>query len=292
MASSAFSQAACSELFFSEIVEGTGNNKAIEIYNPTANPVALSNYRIVRCSNGSSIGTDSLQLTGTVAAHDVWIVANGQTTSSANSPACDTALQNMADQLGGAYPDPLYENGNDAILLVKISPYSVIDIFGKIGENPGQSWSDVFPYTDAQGTWWTKDHTLIRKSTVTGGNMVNPTAFNVTTEWDSLPVNTWSNLGVHNSTCSASGIFENGNASAKISVYPNPAENFINVNANSMITEIRLYNMFGELVSDRSYGKGEMDPFHTFDLNGISSGLYLLEVRSLNGITSAKISVR
>ena len=31
----------CSELFFSEYVEGYGQNKAIEIYNPTAFPIDL-----------------------------------------------------------------------------------------------------------------------------------------------------------------------------------------------------------------------------------------------------------
>ena len=72
-------QTFCTELFFSEIVEGSGNNKAFEIYNPTQAPVNLSNYRIVRYSNGSTIGSDSLALNGTIGAMDVWVVANGQT---------------------------------------------------------------------------------------------------------------------------------------------------------------------------------------------------------------------
>ena len=33
------SQAQCTDLFFSEYVEGWSNNKALEIYNPTANPI-------------------------------------------------------------------------------------------------------------------------------------------------------------------------------------------------------------------------------------------------------------
>ena len=115
-------QTFCSELFFSEIVEGSGNNKAFEIYNPTSAAVNLSNYRIVRYSNGSTSGMDSLTLNGTLASLDVWVVVNGQTVSQPNSPACDTVLQGMADQLGGAYPDPCYANGDDAICLVRISP--------------------------------------------------------------------------------------------------------------------------------------------------------------------------
>ena len=33
----------CSELFISEYVEGSGNNKAIEVYNPTGSDINLSN---------------------------------------------------------------------------------------------------------------------------------------------------------------------------------------------------------------------------------------------------------
>lgn len=281
--------AQCTELFFSEIVEGSGNNKAIEVYNPTPNPVSLSNYRIVRYSNGSTVGTDSLQLSGTVAAHDVWVVTNGQTTSAPNSPACDTALQNMADQLGGVYPDPLYQNGDDAICLVRVAPYAIIDIFGKIGEDPGSSWSDVFPYTDAQGSWWTKDHTLIRKSAVTGGVTSNPTAFNVTTEWDSLPKDNWTNLGVHNSTCNTSGIFESAQKNVKLSAYPNPTEGIVTLNAPVAVVSVEVYNALGEKVLSRSYGRNEQT---TLDLSGMQTGFYVVRARLINGQqTVTKVSL-
>jgi len=47
-----FSQ--CSDLFISEYVEGYSNNKALEIYNPTSNPINLSEYSIVRFRNGAT----------------------------------------------------------------------------------------------------------------------------------------------------------------------------------------------------------------------------------------------
>ncbi len=45
--------AQCTELFISEYMEGTNNNKALEIYNPTNKKIALSPYTIGRFNNGS-----------------------------------------------------------------------------------------------------------------------------------------------------------------------------------------------------------------------------------------------
>ncbi len=48
------SQAQCDDLFFSEYVEGSANNKALEIYNPTNAAINLSEYGIARYSNGAT----------------------------------------------------------------------------------------------------------------------------------------------------------------------------------------------------------------------------------------------
>ena len=62
-----FSQAAnaqgCDKLFISEYIEGWGNNKALELYNPTDNGVDLSDYRIERYSNGATAAADNQKLT-------------------------------------------------------------------------------------------------------------------------------------------------------------------------------------------------------------------------------------
>ena len=39
-----FSQTNCGDLFISEYVEGWGNNKALEIYNPTNQAINLNGY--------------------------------------------------------------------------------------------------------------------------------------------------------------------------------------------------------------------------------------------------------
>jgi len=50
--------AQCDQLFISEYVEGSVNNKAVEIYNPTPNSIDLGVYSIGKFRNGStSTGT-------------------------------------------------------------------------------------------------------------------------------------------------------------------------------------------------------------------------------------------
>lgn len=146
-----------SELFFSEYVEGTGNNKAIEIYNPTNNIINLNKYWVVRYSNGSTTFTagGSTQLQGFIQPHSVFVLVNGQTEDidygGGNiSPKCDPALQELADQLDHDYPAPTYMDGNDAIGLVKSETGNVedavgVDLFGKIGglmTSSDEGWTD------------------------------------------------------------------------------------------------------------------------------------------------------
>ena len=122
--------AQCNELFISEYVEGTGYDKAIEIYNPTNAPISLTGYTLERWNNGNSTTTSGgvLTLSGTIAAHDVWVVTNNNNTSPVTSPA----LTALADQLDNPYPAPTYMNGNDAIGLFKSGV--MVDILGKSGD--------------------------------------------------------------------------------------------------------------------------------------------------------------
>ena len=70
--------AAVAELFFSEYVEGSSNNKALEIYNPAAVAIDLDagDYEIKFYFNGSTSAGTVIDLTGTVAAGDVFVVAD------------------------------------------------------------------------------------------------------------------------------------------------------------------------------------------------------------------------
>ena len=65
------------DLFFSEYIEGSSSNKALEIYNPTGSEVDLSNYRVIRANNGAVALSDSVVLSGTLADKDVFVIGNG-----------------------------------------------------------------------------------------------------------------------------------------------------------------------------------------------------------------------
>ena len=118
------------DVFFSEHVEGSGNNKAVEIYNGTTAPInlAASNYVVQTYFNGQTVPEQTFVLTGTVAVGDVYVLALNNGTSQAIIAQAD---QTTTDQFG-------WYNGNDAIVLRKGgSGGQVLDSVGQIGVDPG-----------------------------------------------------------------------------------------------------------------------------------------------------------
>ncbi len=168
-----------SELFFSEYVEGTGSNKAFEVYNGTGASVdlATAGYNVQVFSNGGTTAGTTINLTGTVANGDVHVVAN-------NTSGNDRALIDAADQLTGS----VNYNGNDALVLRKGS--TVVDVIGQIGNDPGSAGWGTDPVN-------TTDNTIRRKSSVTAGDTDGTDAFNPSLQWNGFAVNTFDGLGSH-----------------------------------------------------------------------------------------------
>jgi hypothetical protein len=87
------------------------------------------------------------------------------------------------------------------ISAANVPSFAIIDVFGKIGENPADAtgssagnqgaWSTQFPYSSGLGELITQDHSMIRKSTVLKGVTVNPSFFNGLAEYDTIPAVTY-----------------------------------------------------------------------------------------------------
>jgi len=272
----------CSDLFISEYVEGPSNNNAIEVYNPSSNAIDLAGYTINRYSNGGTTNPEIWQLSGSISPHDVVVVGNGQVDSvwvnTYWSLPVDPAFFSVLDNhCNGDYDanSTFYFNGDDAMTLEYNG--TAVDIFGKVGEDPGDAWTDDASagYTDANGgAWWTKRQTLIRKPWVKIGVTQNPAlVFNPTLEYDSLPDATYSNLGTHNCDCNATAINEDKDVSYVI--YPNPATRGteVSVNANSYIKQIRVINSLG----------GQITFNKSINTTGLAKGTYIIDVEFLNG---------
>ncbi|MFY7970961.1 MAG: lamin tail domain-containing protein [Flavobacteriales bacterium] len=163
----------CSELFFSEYVEGPSFQKALEIYNPTQFPVDLSEYSVRNFSNGATAFTSIIQPIGTLAPGGVFIITNTN---------ASTDLLAIADTTSSV---ALF-NGDDAIQLVHNE--DVIDQIGEIGVDPGTEWT-----FGTNGS--TLDQTLIRMPNINVGT--SNWTFS-TSQWIVNASGDISNLGVHN----------------------------------------------------------------------------------------------
>ncbi|HCB18134.1 MAG TPA: hypothetical protein DEP76_13915, partial [Alteromonas sp.] len=69
------------DLFISEYIEGSSNNKAIEIYNPTDTAIDLTGYRLEIYSNGGTSAGTTIALSGMLASGDVYVVADNDADS-------------------------------------------------------------------------------------------------------------------------------------------------------------------------------------------------------------------
>ena len=295
----------CTDLFISEYIEGSYNNKAIELYNPTNEAIDLSKYSLSRWSNGQTTPLNTI-LSGTIEANDAFVIAidkrdpNGEgyeaplwngwyVFTDSISGLLDSIFTDEDNLMGRVdlficpnYEDgTMYFNGNDAVTL-ETSTGDILDIIGKIGEDPGEAWGDE---NDA---YWTKDQTLIRKASVTGGfvyDATQPYSFDPTLEWDSLPQNTFTELGQH--TCNCTDDMSINEFESLVTLYPNPNKSgLLNIESTSPIQEINIYNLIGQSVFSKSFQGVMLKESITIDpsLNGV----YFMSVKLENNKRSLK----
>ena len=213
------------ELFFSEYDEGahqmgqpyggttnsTGNERALEIFNPTNNIVNLNPYSVRRYSNGDTFvfqeekvfRRNATLTTNTLSARSTFVIACGEATlpaivSAANQFCAPYALAPAANNtviIGGG---PIYFSGDDAMALVRYpsgiagdvnsGPGVIVDLIGVIGERPllqscltGGNWSGLNLLLDGPGASYVNsaNQSIIRRPSISRGITTNRSPQNV-----------------------------------------------------------------------------------------------------------------
>ncbi|MCK4640784.1 MAG: lamin tail domain-containing protein, partial [Candidatus Marinimicrobia bacterium] len=252
-------------VFFSEYIEGSSNNKALEIYNGTDAAINLPDFRVAQSSNGGGWKYyHTFPEAATLAVGDVWVMLNSDT-----SPDYYAAAD--ADEVL-SYPSAVHHNGDDARGLEWTpdggTTWHFADIIGDPNNDPGSGW-DV-----AGVTLGTYNHTMVRKATVTSGNTdwAASAGTNATdSEWEVYDQNTFDYLGVHPGT---------------------PPPTISSVSATSDTTVEILFSKAidvttGETVTNYSIDNGIGNPV----LATVSTDTVLLKVATLSGNITYTLTV-
>jgi|GEM_PF-5926595 len=165
-------------VFISEYIEGSSNNKAIEIYNGEATAVDMSDFSVKLFTNGAAAATNTWTGSGMLESGDTYILYNSLSGTTITEKGNET-------------PAVTAYNGDDAIGLY-YNDY-LIDVVGVIGVDPGTGW-DVAGITRG-----TLDHTIVRKPTITTGNTNWTTSAGtgyIDSEWRVFDQDHFFNLGV------------------------------------------------------------------------------------------------
>ena len=318
-----FAQTDCSDLFMSEYVEGWNNNKALELYNPTAVPIVLDNtYRLIRWSNGATTSDQDMQyvlpLTTTIGAFKVMVMIQDTTLASQDTMVW-AGLRKKATWLAPfAYNSTpptqggnvVFWNGDDAISLQKKQTNGTwvdIDIFGEIGVKPKAggtgtlgAWTDTKPYWTGVGRYLSMNKTLVRKHTVkhgvnrqtmihygdstTGGD---PNSFNALLEYDSLPSNTFDSLGQHWCNCKTSSGLGKLTINTELTIHPNPVvNNHFTIQAMSPVVSVELVSVVGKSVYFRNNDSLSRDV--KIQTDNLPAGIYLVRVKFPDNQTVVK----
>ncbi|HET7543992.1 MAG TPA: hypothetical protein VFK05_29175 [Polyangiaceae bacterium] len=156
-------------LWFSEYVEGSSSNKALEI-------AALAHSELEGCKVSTYFNG---KLEATVVATLSGVLEAGQVLTLCTS-ALKEKLPDTCTQVGN-----LTFNGDDALALS--CDGAILDVIGQLGVDPGTAWGSE-PNS-------TVDHTLRRNCSVQSGDPLGDDDFDPSAEWQAFPVDTFDGLG-------------------------------------------------------------------------------------------------
>jgi endonuclease I len=230
------------DLLFSEYIEGSGNNKALEIANNTGSSVNLSTYTIKKQTNGAGSWSTGLALSGTLTTGSKFVIVN----SSMSSSCFSTSAANISTTA-----TELTFNGNDAVGLFKNGV--LIDIIGTFNGGTANFAIDV---------------TLRRKSTVTSPS----TTFNLSAQWDSYSQDTCNNLA---SKMVQTTEIEEEVASDEIAIYPNPSNGSFNINPGYVENpySVEIFSFVGQKVFEQQNTTSPEVSVHN-----LPTGIYIIKI--------------
>lgn len=181
------------KLFISEYLEGSSNNKALEIFNASDYPVDLSKVSLKQSNNGNGFDVlpqYTLVLSGEIAPYATYTIVNTGATD---------VYKSKADLILAANTQPGQSvtnfNGDDAIGLFYEDV--LIDLIGDPSSDPGTNWSVAGGAAVGGGA--TNEFTLVRKQGFTGNpNPLASFGTNLTnSEWLVFPQNYADDLSRH-----------------------------------------------------------------------------------------------
>ncbi|MNK44514.1 Extracellular ribonuclease precursor [compost metagenome] len=230
------------DLLFSEYIEGSGNNKALEIANNTGSSINLSTYTIKKQTNGAGSWSTGLALSGTITTGSKFVIVN----SSMSSSCFSTSAANISTTA-----TELTFNGNDAVGLFKNGV--LIDIIGTFNGGTANFAIDV---------------TLRRKSTVTSPS----TTFNLSAQWDSYSQDTCNNLA---SKMVQTTEIEKEVASDEIAIYPNPSNGSFNINPGYVENpySVEIFSFVGQKVFEQQNTTSPEVSVHN-----LPTGIYIIKI--------------
>ncbi len=253
------------DLFFTEYVEGSRNNKAIEIGNFTGQSVDLSEYSVKISINGSGTWDGELFLSGTLLHQDVLVLVNSKASKSLKKKADMTTSNSV-----------LLFNGNDVIGLFHNG--ILIDVIGNLGSS----------------SYYAQDQTLRRNP-----DILQPTTQFSMSEWTTFGKDDFSGLGTHtssyfmfadkfgNQTNELTEYKLNGN-------YPNPFNPSTTIyfdlppNATGKLV---IFNIHGQLIKSFQIASGlKSITWDARDQSGniVPSGIYLYRIITENGLSQTR----
>ncbi|MDD2423799.1 MAG: lamin tail domain-containing protein [Candidatus Cloacimonetes bacterium] len=203
--------AAAANLIISEYIEGSSYRKALEIFNGTGSSVDLSNYSLMKQTNGAGAFGNELALTGTLAHDDAYVIAYTSTSSGSYITGDMVDLSTNSSVVNF--------NGNDAVALY----HNGIQI-------------DVVGIVDQVTPDWGKDITLVRKAAI-----ISPSTAYSIDDWDQYPVDTLDHLGSHSM---GSKVFVTGYQNLNVGNVTQKAVTGLSPNTTYKYV-VRAYNTYG-----------------------------------------------